>query len=156
MTGTMNWAVALPEIVLALSAMGILIFGVLQKKDAAFPCTMLAVGALVLTGALVLSGTAGSGYRGLFVVDPFADFMKVLVLIGAGLSVVLALDYNVHEGISKFEFPVLILLSTVGMMIMCSTANLMTLYLGARTAVAGALRAVRVQPRPISARRNQG
>ncbi len=126
----MNWAVALPEIVLACSAMAILIFGVLQKRDATFACSMLAVGALVLTGALVLSSSPGAGYRGLFVVDPFADFMKLLVLSGAGLSVVLALDYNEHEGISRFEFPVLVLLSTVGMMVMCSTANLMTLYLG--------------------------
>ncbi len=126
----MNWAVALPEIVLALSAMGILIFGVLQKGNAAFSCTMLAIAALVLSGALVMSGTSGVGYNGLFVVDPFADFMKVLVLVGAGLSIILALNYNVHEGISRFEFPVLVLLSTVGMMIMCSTANMMTLYLG--------------------------
>ena len=126
----MNWAVALPEIVLALSAMGILIFGVLQKGNATFSCTMLAIGALVLTGALVMSGGSGAGYNGLFVVDPFADFMKMLVLVGAGLSIILALDYNVQEGISRFEFPVLVLLSTVGMMIMCSTANMMTLYLG--------------------------
>jgi NADH-quinone oxidoreductase subunit N len=126
----MNWAVALPEITLACCAMAILIYGVLQKRDATFACTMLAVGAVLLTGALVLSTTAGAGYRGLFVVDPFADFMKLLVLVGAGLSVVLALDYNVQEKIARFEFPVLVLLSTVGMMIMCSTANLMTLYLG--------------------------
>jgi NADH-quinone oxidoreductase subunit N len=126
----MNWGIALPEIVLACCAMGILLFGVLRKSDATFACTMLAVGALVLAGALVLSVEPGGGYHGLFVVDPFADFMKLLVLTGAGLSVVLALDYNEHEGIARFEFPVLVLTSTVGMMIMCSTANLMTLYLG--------------------------
>ena len=126
----MNWGIALPEIVLACCAMGILLFGVLRKSDATFACTMLAVGALVLAGALVLSVEPGSGYHGLFVVDPFADFMKLLVITGAALSVVLALDYNEHEGIARFEFPVLVLTSTVGMMIMCSTANLMTLYLG--------------------------
>ena len=130
MIGAMNWTVALPEIVLAVSAMGILVFGVLQKKDSSFACSMLAVGALVLTGAMVLSGGYGSGYRGLFVVDPFADFMKALVLIGAALSIVLSIDYNQREGIARFEFPVLVLLSTVGMMIMCSTASMMTLYLG--------------------------
>ncbi|GAC1340230.1 MAG: NADH-quinone oxidoreductase subunit NuoN [Acetobacteraceae bacterium] len=126
----MNWVIALPEIVLACSAMAILIFGVLRKSDAALICTMLALGALVLTGSLVLSAVPGGGYRGLFVVDGFASFMKLLILVGAGLSLVLALDYNVREGISRFEFPVLVLLSTVGMMIMCSTSNLMTLYLG--------------------------
>ena len=126
----MNWALALPEIVLSCCAMAILIFGVMRKPDPTFACTMLAVGALILTAALVLSSVAGGGYRGLFVVDGFADFMKLLILVGAGLSLVLALDYNVQEGISRFEFPVLVLLSTVGMMVMCSTSNLMTLYLG--------------------------
>ena len=126
----MNWIIALPEIALALSAMCILIFGVLRKPDPAFHCTMLALAALVLAGALVLSAPPGGGYRGLFVLDGFATFMKLLILVGAGLSLVLALDYNVQEGISRFEFPVLVLLSTVGMMIMCSTSSLMTLYLG--------------------------
>ena len=126
----MNWTLALPEIVLACSAMAILLFGVLRKPDPAFSCTMLALGGLVVAGMLVIGSPDGSGYRGLFAVDGFARFMKLLILSGAGLSAVLALDYNVREGISRFEFPVLILLSTVGMMIMASTANLMTLYLG--------------------------
>ena len=126
----MNWTLALPEIVLAGCAMAILVFGVLRKPDPAFICTMLAVGALILAGVLVMAAPLGAAYRGLFVVDGFASFMKLLILSGAGLSAILALDYNVREGISRFEFPVLILLSTVGMMIMASTANLMTLYLG--------------------------
>jgi NADH-quinone oxidoreductase subunit N len=126
----MNWAIALPEIVLSCCAMAILIFGVARKPEPTFLCTMLAVGALVLAGALVLSAEPGGGYRGLFVVDSFANFMKLLILAGAALSVVLAIDFNRHEGISRFEFPVLVLLSTVGMMIMCSAASLMSLYLG--------------------------
>ncbi len=125
----MNWTVALPEIVLTCCAMAILIFGVLRKDNATFACTMLSFGALLLTAVMELSASGG-GYNGLFVVDPFAVFMKMLILAGAGLSIVLALDYNVQAGISRFEFPVLVLLSTVGMMIMCSTASLMTLYLG--------------------------
>jgi NADH-quinone oxidoreductase subunit N len=126
----MNWAIALPEIVLSCCAMAILIFGVLRRQNPTFICTMLAVGALVLTATLVLSAQPGGGYRGLFVVDSFGAFMKLLIIAGAALSVVLALDFNRQEGISRFEFPVLVLLSTVGMMIMCSTASLMTLYLG--------------------------
>ncbi len=126
----MNWILALPEIALSCAAMAILIFGVLRKPDPAFFCTMLALAALVLAGTLVLSAPQGGAYRGLFVVDGFATFMKLLILAGAGLSLVLSLDYNVQEGISRFEFPVLVLLSTVGMMVMCSTSSLMTLYLG--------------------------
>ena len=125
-----NWTLATPEIVLAVCAMGILIAGVMQKRDASLLCTMLALGALLLTAALVVSTPEGIGYNGLFAVDGFATFLKLLILAGAGLSAVLALDYNDRQHIARFEFPVLILLSTVGMMIMSSTANLMTLYLG--------------------------
>ncbi len=102
----------------------------MQKQEAAFVSTMLALGALLLTGVLVLATPDGSAYRGLFIVDGFGTFMKLLILTGAGLSIILALDYNKHENISRFEFPVLVMLSTVGMMIMCSTNSLMTLYLG--------------------------
>ena len=125
-----NWNLALPEIVLALCAMAILIFGVLRKTESTFICTMLAVGALVLTAMLVVVAPVGYAYQGLFVVDGFARFMKLLILAGAALSLILALDYNEREGIARFEFPVLILLCTVGMLIMSSTYSLMTLYLG--------------------------
>ena len=126
----MSWTLAAPEIVLAICAIAILLYGVMQKQEAAFVSTMLALGALLLTGVLVLATPDGSAYRGLFIVDGFGTFMKLLILTGAGLSIILALDYNKHENISRFEFPVLVMLSTVGMMIMCSTNSLMTLYLG--------------------------
>ncbi len=126
----MSWSLALPEIVLAVCAMAVLLYGVFQKQEAAFVSTMLTLGALMLTAVLVLNTPDGSAYRGLFVVDGFGTFMKLLILSGAALSVILALDYNRHENISRFEFPVLIMLSTIGMMIMASTSSMMTLYLG--------------------------
>ena len=126
----MSWTLAAPEIVLAVCAMAVLLYGVMQKKEAAFVSSMLALGALLVTAVIVLATPEGSAYRGLFVVDGFGTFMKLLILSGAGLSIILALDYNRLENISRFEFPVLIMLSTVGMMIMCSTSSLMTLYLG--------------------------
>ena len=129
-----NWTLAAPEIALALSAMAILLLGVVKPgADAirtSFVATMLALGALVLTAVLVLSTPDGTAYRGLIAVDGFARFMKLLVIAGAGLAAILALDFNDREGIARFEFPVLILLCTTGMMVMCSTNNLMTLYLG--------------------------
>jgi len=127
----MNWTLAVPEIVLAVCAMAILIFGVLWKsRSVTLACTMLSLGALLLTAVLAVSTPLGGAYHGLFVVDRFAVFMKVLIVAGAALSLVLALDYNVRERIDRFEFPVLILLCTVGMMIMASAANLMSLYIG--------------------------
>jgi NADH-quinone oxidoreductase subunit N len=126
----MNWTLALPEIVLSVCGMAILMFGVARKSETGFVSSMLTLGALLLTTVLVISRTAGNGYEGLFVVDPFSSFIKILVLAGAAIALVLSLDYNREEGIGRFEFPVLVLFSTVGMMVMGSASNLMTLYLG--------------------------
>jgi NADH-quinone oxidoreductase subunit N len=127
----MNWVLALPEIVLAVCAMAILVFGVLWKKgNSALACSMLSLGALLLTAVLVVSAPLGIAFTGLFSVDRFAVFMKVLIIAGAAMSLILAMDYNVKHKIDRFEFPILILLCTVGMMVMASATNLMSLYVG--------------------------
>ncbi len=127
----LNWTLAVPEIALALLAMAILVFGVLWKRgNPSLACSMLGLGALLLTAVLVVSAPMGSSYAGLFSVDHFAVFTKLLILAGAALTLILAIDYNVKTGIDKFEFPVLILLCTVGMMVMVSATNLMSLYIG--------------------------
>ena len=127
----LNWSLATPEIVLALLAMAILVFGVLWRKgNPSLACSMLGLGALLLTAVLVVSQPMGSAYAGLFAVDHFAVFTKVLILAGAALALILAIDYNLKTGIDRFEFPVLIMLCTVGMMVMVSATNLMSLYIG--------------------------
>ena len=119
MTGSFNWTLALPEIVLACCAMGILIFGVMRRGNSTVICAMLAVAALGVAAMLTVSAPLGGAYRGLFVVDGFARFMKLLVLLGSALSIILSLDYNERQGIARFEFPVMV-----------SASSLMTLYLG--------------------------
>ncbi len=126
----MNWTLALPEIVLACCGMAILLIGVLQKRDTFHLCSMLTVGAFLITAELVVSGSPGLGYNGLFTVDTFSTFVKLLVLVAATLGVILSLDYNEHANLRRFEFPVLMLYSTVGMLVMASASNLMSLYLG--------------------------
>jgi NADH-quinone oxidoreductase subunit N len=126
----MNWTLALPEIVLAVIGLAILVFGVLRKQDNVLLCTMLAIGGFLVAGVLVLNGGQGVGFNGQFIADPFANFNKVLILLGASLAAILSLDFNEKQGIGRFEFPVLLLFATVGMMIMVSASNLMTLYLG--------------------------
>src|ERR1700692_2421151 len=126
----MNWTLAIPEIVLACCGMAILVFGVLQKRDTFQFSSMLVVGAFLLTGVLVVSAAPGIGYNGLFTNDTFSAFVKLVILIAAAMGVIVSLDYNEHENLRRFEFPVLMLFSTVGMMLMASASNLMTLYLG--------------------------
>ena len=126
----MNWTLALPEIVLAVCGMIILIAGVLQKRETFQISSMLTVGAFLLAAMLVIAGPAGIGYHGQFTSDSFGGFIKLLVLAASTLAIVGSLDYNAHANLRRFEFPVLILFATVGMMVMASASNLMTLYVG--------------------------
>jgi NADH-quinone oxidoreductase subunit N len=126
----MNWMLAVPEVVLACLGMAILMFGVLRKQDSTVLATMFTIGAFLIVGVLVATRVSGYGFNGQFVVDAFATFNKELILLGAALSLILALDWNQSQGIARFEYPVLVLFATVGMMIMASASNLMTLYLG--------------------------
>ena len=126
----MNWLAALPELVLALAGMLILIVAVLQKQDTTTLCTMAVLGAFAAAGMLVLNTQPVTAYNGLFITDAFATYAKLVILIGAALTAVLSLDFNARAGAPRFEFPILMLFSTVGMMTMASAASLMTLYMG--------------------------
>ena len=126
----MNWTVAVPELVLACLMMGVLMVGVLMKRESYFVCSMMVVGALLFTALLVVAGTEGTGFAGQFTADRFSFYAKLLILIGSAMGIVVALDYGEHHELRRFEFPVLIGLCTVGMMVMVSATNLITLYLG--------------------------
>ena len=135
-----NFIPAMPEIFLAFSAMGLLLVGVFHKDSdgtAAVQATRmvsrLGVLALVLTLLLVtmiaVRGPTQS-FGGMFVLDDFAVFFKVLVLIASGVSIVIAQAYLENERIARFEYAVLILFATVGMLMMISANDLIALYVG--------------------------
>jgi NADH-quinone oxidoreductase subunit N len=126
----MNYSAALPEMVLSGAGLAILILGVLQRKDSFKLCTMGVLAAFAVTAMLVLRTAPVFAYSGLFVTDAYAAYAKLLILAGGALAAVLALDYNERNGINRFEFPVLMLFSTVGMMVLASANSLMSLYMG--------------------------
>jgi len=126
----MSWTLAMPEIVLAVSGLLILAFGVFPKRDTFFPSSMAVVGALLLAGVLVLGQQDGTAFGGQYVSDSFSGFMKLLVVLGGALGLLLALDWNEKEGLGRFEFSVLVLYATLGGMVMVSANDLMTTYLG--------------------------
>jgi NADH-quinone oxidoreductase subunit N len=126
----MNWTLATPEIVLSVCGLAILVFGVLQRRESFQICSMLTIGALLLTAVLVVAGAPGLAFNGQFLDDHFSDFIKLLVLISSVMGVIVSLDYNEHANLRRFEFPVLILFASVGMMLMASASNMMTLYIG--------------------------
>ncbi|HEY1299567.1 MAG TPA: NADH-quinone oxidoreductase subunit NuoN [Stellaceae bacterium] len=123
---------ALPEMILAGLAMVLLIVGALRGESSTRLVSWLAVAVLILV--LVVSQFEGGvrrvGFYGMFVSDAFGLFMKALVLIGSAAAIIMALRYNDDEGIGRFEFPVLVLLATTGMMVMISANDLITLYVG--------------------------
>src|SRR5436190_13094515 len=123
---------ALPEILLVCGALALLLVGVFRGEGSARLVSWLAVA--VLIGVLVVAGLYGgerrTGFYGMFVTDAFAVFVKALVLLGSAVSILLALHYNEERQIARFEFPVLFLLATSGMMVMVSANDLITLYLG--------------------------
>ncbi len=124
--------IALPELFIACAASALLMLGVFSRRDSTAPVLWLSV--IVLLVALVLMFVVrrepGTAFSGLFVVDGFSDFMKALVLIGSALSMVMTLRYLEREQMARFEIPVLMLFATLGMLMMVSANDLISLYLG--------------------------
>ncbi|HPG04618.1 MAG TPA: NADH-quinone oxidoreductase subunit N, partial [Rhodoblastus sp.] len=123
---------ALPETVLAIGALALVLVGAIRGEKSAGLVAELAIGVLALALVVIFVGAKSSAdvFEGAFVDDQFARFMKVLVLIGSLVSLVLSRDFLQREGIDLFEFPILILLSTLGMLLLTSANSLISLYLG--------------------------
>jgi NADH-quinone oxidoreductase subunit N len=123
---------AVPEMVLAAAAMALLILGVLRGEGSTRLVSWFSIGVLILVFVIAALGGGDRrvGFYGMFVTDAFALFMKALVLIGSAATILMGMRYNEDQGIARFEFPVLVLLATTGMMVMVSANDLITLYVG--------------------------
>jgi len=123
---------ALPEIVLALGAMALLMLGAFRGEHTAVAVSWLAIALLVAAGAITLwlPGGTLTTFGGSFIVDPFARFLKLLALTGSAGAILMSFDYLAVEKQQRFEYPILILLSTTGMLMLISAADLIALYLG--------------------------
>jgi len=128
-----DFSTVLPEFLLAVYAMAALLAGVWTGKDKVGPAILWATVAVLLVIGFWI-GVGGSGARdafgGLFLDDPFARFSKVAILFSAAAILAMSADYLVRRGLLRFEFPILVVLATIGMMMMVSAGDLMSLYLG--------------------------
>ena len=121
---------ALPELVLACGAMLLLMAGVFPAGRQANGIHIAAIMLLIITGALVVWVPGGVTFGGSFVVDDFARFLKLLALTGSAVAILMSLDYLARSHQQRFEYSILILLSTTGMMMLISASDLIALYLG--------------------------
>ncbi|HET9536066.1 MAG TPA: NADH-quinone oxidoreductase subunit NuoN [Mesorhizobium sp.] len=124
-------SLATPELIIAIASMALLMIGVYAGERANAAVSVIAAVVLfVAAGWILLYPAEGTAFGGAFVSDPFSRFMKVLALLGSGVTLVMSLGFAKAEKFDKFEFPVLILLSTLGMMVMISANDTLALYLG--------------------------
>ena len=133
MTAELSASIALmiPELIVALGAMALLMLGVFAGKNSSWLISGLAGIVMLAAGfAMWFAAGEGSAFGGSLVVDPFARFMKTLVLVGSVVTLAMSGGFARQEKFDQFEFPVLVLLSTLGMMLMVSANDMLALYLG--------------------------
>ena len=128
----LNIMPAMPEVVMAVGAMALLMVGVFTNEKSTNTVTGLAIALLVVAGILVMNGGGETVeiFDGAFVVDPFSNLMKVLTLVGSIAAIAMSVGFVRREKFDRFEYPILIVLATLGMMMMISSNDLIALYLG--------------------------
>ncbi|MEM1003840.1 MAG: NADH-quinone oxidoreductase subunit NuoN [Pseudomonadota bacterium] len=125
--------IILPEIVLAVYAMAALIAAVYTRKDALAPILIwTTAGLMALLAFWIASNGDGTNvaFNGMFVDDGFSRFAKVAILLSAAAVLVMSQDYMARRNLLRFEYPLLVALAAVGMMMMVSAGDLMSLYMG--------------------------
>jgi NADH-quinone oxidoreductase subunit N len=122
----------LPEILMAVGVLALVLFGAFRGERPGYGMSIVALALLAVTfvAVLMLPSERVETMAGSFVVDGFAKFMKALTLLASAGGIILSLDYMNREGIYRFEYPILIVLSTIGMMMVISANDLIALYLG--------------------------
>jgi len=127
-----DFQVLFPEILLAIGGMALLVLGVLRGDRSLGLVSWLAIILLIVTGWFVLFPLTqfNKAFHGAFIADDFARFAKILILMGTGLTILMSKEYLEREKIAHFEFPVLLVLSTVGMFLMVSASSFVAVYMG--------------------------
>ncbi|WP_321341130.1 NADH-quinone oxidoreductase subunit NuoN [Breoghania sp.] len=122
---------ALPELFLAAGALVLLMIGAFGGERSTPVVTGMSAALIALTAVIVIAMPAdGQTFGGAFVQDAFAQYLKVLALIGSGLAIAMSVAYGRLERFERFEYPVLIVLGTLGMMLLISATDLIAVYLG--------------------------
>lgn len=130
---SLDFTIIMPETLLAAYALLALLAGAYFGKDRIAGTLLWTTVAAFLVLAFYIGigrGTEGAAFFGMFVADGFARFCKILILTSAAAVLAMSADYMQRQNMLRFEYPILIALSVIGMMFMVSAADLLTLYMG--------------------------
>ena len=122
----------LPELFLAVTASLLLGFGLSKTKDRSSLVRYIAIGVLVIFAFLgfILARPAGTSFSGLLLNNDFSDLLKCIIALSAAAALLLTQHYFQSEKLDRYEFSVLTLYAVLGMSIMVSANNLLSMYIG--------------------------
>jgi len=129
---TINLATIMPEIILSVVGMVLLLVNVFVPSKSKGYLAWLSLAGLVAAGysAAIGWGQTIESFSGSVVLDNFAIFFKLIFVVAAGLAVLISDQYMEREGCNHGELYPLVLFTTVGMMLMASGTDMMTIFLG--------------------------
>jgi NADH-quinone oxidoreductase subunit N len=122
--------VALPELFLAVSVLALLVLGAVSGARGALWVSILSGVALLIAAALAAGGPLGSAFSGGLVADSASSFAKVAIYAMSSVAVFLGVGWLDRLKARQFEYPILILLAAIGMGMMASSGDLISLYVG--------------------------
>ena len=121
-----------PELILSIGTLIVLLFGLFAKKNIFSITSNLSVILLIIVGVIILADKKVSfaNFNNFFIESSFIRFFQILVIIGSISSIVISSNYYKDLKLLRFEIPILILFSTLGMLLLIGSNNLMAMYLG--------------------------
>ena len=121
---------SIPELILAVGALALLMIGVFSGERSGPTVTGLAIALLAVAGLwIIFVPGEGLAYGGAYLADGFSRFMKIVALVGSIVAMFLSMGQAREQQLDRFEFPVLLVLATLGILLMISAHDLISLYL---------------------------
>ena len=127
----LNLMLILPEIFLALIGMAFLMIGVFKGNKSTSSLCWAACVSFGIAAILLIKMDWSAAYilNDMLVIDQFAGIMKLIILLGLTVSLALSVQYLHQERMARFEYPVLIIFAGIGMLLMVSANNMLSLYM---------------------------
>ena len=121
-----------PEIFLSISTLTLLLVGLFKKENSfSYICNLSTIVLIFIFVLLYFNqGLSLINYEYYFKDSNFIKFFKYLVILGSAASIIISKNYFIDSKLSRFEIPILILFSCLGMMILISSNDLISMYLG--------------------------